>query len=78
VMEYVGIIRIVGVRMETPVFDVDDERSLKLLIDVAMKIGTGQKVYKDLMMSVREYGDFPTVGEMMFVAIKGTKIMLID
>jgi hypothetical protein len=77
-MIYSGVARIVGVRMKYPVFESDDERSMSLLVSVVIKTDAGQEVHNDLSMSIREYGDIPQVGELMYVAIKDSKIMLVD
>lgn len=76
-MQYVGIVRVIGVRLKNPVFEPDDERAMELLISVLIKDEAKTIIQNDLEMSAR-YGEVPLVGEMAYVMIKDKKFLLLD
>lgn len=77
-MNYRGLVKIVGLRFPEPAFEADDPNNLRLLVDVMIKNEVGSTISKDLKMNITEYGEYPIIGDVMWVMISGERLLIID
>jgi hypothetical protein len=75
---YNGIARITGIRYAKPVYDADRFETMHLLLDILVKTSEGEKLMKDLKMSIKEYGEIPILGEYQWVLVKDDRIRIVD
>ena len=80
ITQYNGLAKVIGVKFQKPSFNDHFTKSdLKLYVSIAIRMEEEKlEILEDLNMSIEEYGEPPTLGDVCYVLVKNGKLLMLE